>query len=70
MLTIFKIALNFSLLWILIHIYSICTQGFFQIICYLFGLKKVGDNSGYLIMQTVSSHTVLSGVLRIQYVNS
>ena len=42
-----------------------------QIISYGFGLNKlVGYNSGHLFMQTVSSDTILFGVLRMQYINS
>ena len=42
-----------------------------QMINYGFGLDKlVGYNSGRLFMQTVSSHTILFGVLRMQYINS
>ena len=42
-----------------------------QMISYGFGLNKlVGYNSGHLFMQTVSLHTILFGVLRMQYINS
>ena len=41
-----------------------------QMISYGSGLNKlVGYNSGYSFMQAISLHTILFGVLRMQYIS-